>query len=429
MTTKPVELLVLIERHFLADCCAGRSARYRWSFGAAVRLWAADLGRPPSTADLTPDAVTQFVRHLRHAGYGAERVREYRTRLRTLWEYAYRRGLAASPATVKVANGVGPRLLSTSNGDAPPEPAFHLIDSPAPPGTVRSYFQTVFAPQQLIDKSRSHVKEHHAALRSLWRHYSRDLDLAEQTDALAAEHFRWMKDRGQTNWAVNNIRKCWFAQWRHAAEAGLVIRPPMIRAFKTGRGAPDAWTIEEMKRILAVANPWWRALLLVGYWTLQRRRALLSIPAANVDLVDGWIDFPPASIKTDTGIRCRIGPDAVAAITALGPPRGLYLFEWRRRLQTLHDEFRDLLKRAGVRPSRRRNGHFHKLRRTGATHAVIRGGMAVVCDLLGQSSIYVTKRYIDKTQLPGHDVTRLLPLLMDDVPNGGLQNGDRHETK
>jgi hypothetical protein len=55
--------------------------------------------------------------------------------------------------------------------------------------------------------------------------------------------------------------------------------------------------------------------------------------------------------------------------------------------------------------------------------------MAVVCDLLGQSSIYVTKLYIDKTQLPGHDVTRLLPLLMDEATNPrGPENGNGHKT-
>ena len=142
-----------------------------------------------------------------------------------------------------------------------------------------------------------------------------------------------------------------------------------------------------------------------------RRRALLTIPADAVDLAGGWIDFPPSSIKTNDGIRCRIGSDAIAAIRPLAMSTIGICFDATPIASAANSA---LLQSAGVPASYRDNCHFHKLRRTGATHAVIRGGMAVVCDLLGQSSIYVTKKYVDKSQLAGHDVTRLLPLLMDE---------------
>jgi hypothetical protein len=269
----PARLSLLVDRHFLGDCCANRSERYRSSFRRSVRLWASDLGREPTTEDLNAEAIAAFLRHLRHAGYGVERRREYRTRIRTLWAYAHRLGISKPPATV----GVNRRRRSTPpRGEAETGPAktLELTETPAEPGTVRHYFKTVYAPQQLIDKCPAHVAEHWSAIRSLIAHYGRDLQLVEQVDALAADHFAWMKLAGKSNYAINNVRRAWFAQWRHAATAGLVDRHPTVKKFKVPRQAPDAWTIEEMKRMLSVADTWWRAILLVGYWTLQRRRAL-----------------------------------------------------------------------------------------------------------------------------------------------------------
>ena len=168
-------------------------------------------------------------------------------------------------------------------------------------------------------------------------------------------------------------------------------------------------------------------LLLVGYWTLQRRRALFSIPTANVDIEGGWIDFPPSAMKAGVGIRCRIGADAVAAIRRLAPLTGERLFTWGRKGSYLGREFSGILRRAGVPPSKRKNGQFHKLRRTAATHLAARGHLQTVCDLLGHSQVYVGKRYICKELLPGHDATALLPQLMDDATNPrGPENGNSH---
>lgn len=187
------------------------------------------------------------------------------------------------------------------------------------------------------------------------------------------------------------------------------------------RESPDAWTLEEMRRIIAAADDWWRALLLLGYWTLQRKRALFGLPIRNVDLESGMVEFPASAIKNRGGLRCKVGDDAIAAIkkilvhcTKKQVHCSTNLFTWAHDQHTLNLQFDALLDAARVPRSRRKKlNKFHKLRRIGATHAVIRGGMSVVCDLLGHSSIYVTKRYIDTTQLPGHDVTRLLPCLTD----------------
>lgn len=403
---EPIKLRLLAERRFIPDCCASASSRYVSSVRVAIRLWTDALQREPTTNDLAIDAVVNFFRRLRYVGYKKRSLREYAKRVRALWRYAHRLGVAAQPRRFYIA--VNGKIVISRRQKLFEQPVL----LPPPPGTVEHYFETIYCPQDLLGVSPGTIDEYRWHLHSLFVHHGRHVLLRELTDVFLAEHFRWMLDQGRTAWGVNNFRKYLFAVWRHAASRGLVDRAPLLKPLRVKRGAPDAWTIDEMKRILSVANEWWSALLLVGYWTLQRRRALFSIPVANVDLDAGWIDFPPAAMKSAIGIRCRVGADAVAAIRRLAPLDRELLFVWPGDEKERDRQFRALLRRAGVAPSKRKNGLFHKLRRTGATHAVIRGGMVVVCDLLGQSDVYVTKRYIDKTQLPGHDVTRLLPLLV-----------------
>jgi integrase len=58
-------------------------------------------------------------------------------------------------------------------------------------------------------------------------------------------------------------------------------------------------------------------------------------------------------------------------------------------------------------------GQTHKWRRTVATLAASRGGLAAAVALLGHSAPEMTLRYIDPTKLPGNDATELLPALFD----------------
>jgi hypothetical protein len=431
MTTPAVNLRLLVDRQFVPDCCVGKSYEWQASFRQAVRLWSGDLGRPATSADFSIDALLAFSRHLQHAGYNRQRIQRHRKRLRTLWRYAHRRGLAGPcPEMRTFDRPAAIDLPATDDRLPPPLTLASMLDAP-PADSLNWYYLGVFAPQRLIDVDPATVEGYLSALRSVFSHYGH-LPLAENTDPLAAAHFAWMKERGKTSWALNNCRKYWFSILRDAEQNGAIDRAPRIRAFKVMRGAPDAWSRAEMKQILAAANAWWRAILLTGYYTLQRRRALFSIPLANVDLAAGVIEFPPTSIKTHNGIRCRIGADAVAAIRAVWPAEGDLLFTWPGGdKKQVYDQFRALIARAGVRPSVRRNGLFHKLRRTGATHCCIRGGgMQVVCDLLAQSGVYVTKLYIDKTQLPGYDTSKLLPLLIDDEHSPLTQGtDDGHENR
>ncbi len=384
-------LSLVLERRFIPDRCSKASDRYISSVRAAVRLWSTDLGREATTAEFTNAALMRFLSNLQTARYGPDSVREYAKALRALWRHAHRLGLAPPYEGIFIARrrGVARKYYVVGKRRKFSE----RIEPPAaPPGTVWHYFVHVFAAQELIGAARCTLVDYECYLNSLYTHHQRHVAWSEINNGFVAEHFRWTLEQGGTAWAVNNFRKHFFAVWRHAASRGIIDRPPLLRPLRVHRGAPDAWTIDEMKRILAAADDWWQAMLLVGYWTLQRRRALFSIPTANVDIEGGWIDFPPSAMKAGVGIRCRIGADAVAAIRRLAPLTGERLFTWGRKGSYLGREFSGILRRAGVPPSKRKNGQFHKLRRTAATHLAARGHLQTVCDLLGHSQVYVGKR-------------------------------------
>src|SRR5690606_9377990 len=61
--------------------------------------------------------------------------------------------------------------------------------------------------------------------------------------------------------------------------------------------------------------------------------------------------------------------------------------------------------------SRRTLNQFHKLRRSVATITAVNRGLAAASELLGHSSIEVTRRYVDPSRLPGSDFTEVLPVL------------------
>lgn len=297
-------------------------------------------------------------------------------------------------------------------------------------GTVRWFFEEYYRPQRMLDCTDRSVVETRRALRSLREHYGRDLALDEQTDALAAEHFGWLRERGIRPPTINSsYRAPWFAVWRFAHELGRVEHGPNAPKLREDLDDPDAWTVDEAARILQAAAEfelpgratsidgvpaglWWRAILLVGWWTGQRRGALLKLRRADVDLATRCVEFPASITKTGRGRRYRLGADAVEAVSAIWQPERELLFPWPFTMKGLSLHFALIVEAAGVPASKRRTlTLFHKWRRTVATHVAARGGLSAAVDILDHSSPRVTERYLDRTMLPGRDASRYLPPL------------------
>jgi integrase len=214
------------------------------------------------------------------------------------------------------------------------------------------------------------------------------------------------------------------AVWRYANELGLAPDVPTFRRTKIPRDAPDAWSLDELSQIVAAARSidrppiggipvreYYPALILVGWYTALRRRSLAEIRSVDVDLAGGWVNVPGSQIKNGHGMRLRIGADAIEAVRAIFDVERELLFARPRDLSTWNDHFRAIVAAAGVPPSRRANGLFHKLRRTTVTHTAAIKGMAAAVALAGHSTQYVTERYIDPRFMPNSDATAWLPPL------------------
>lgn len=303
--------------------------------------------------------------------------------------------------------------------------------TPLPPpaeGTVRHYYETVYRVEAQVDCKPGTICDSRRFLRKLYNHVGRDILLGEQTDALAAGFFRAQLDQGMKATTINGLRATWFAIWNHAVDRGVVDRPPRVKKLRELRSEPDAWTIPEVKKLLAAAlrfhpgmgyqgvpcNLWWHAAFLVVWWTAMRRGSVLSIRRDNVDPENGMITVDAAAMKNRRSKRYLVGPDAIEAIGKIWLPERELLFPLNGCVRTTDKHFDQILESAGIRRSRRKTvNKWHMLRRTTATAVHARAGMAAASALLGHSDSYVTMRYIDPNQSGALGVTRILPALCE----------------
>lgn len=392
-----------------------RPATYKKGARRAIRLLANYLRRRPVVADLNRETIDAFARSLSEAGVSQKGLHFIRTWLNGLWRYASALGLH-SPF-------VDPRL------------GRKLAEPHGEPGTIAHFFQTVFKPQTLQRCNVQHEGNYLTTLRKLRVCFGRDLRLSELSAANLAEFVAWLNARGLSAQTVKNIRANLLTIWQYAHDEQLAPEVCRVRRIKAPREQPDAWSLRDVERIIEAAgqldkppigdipaNEFWPAMLLIGWYTGLRRRALFAIETQNVDLRERWIYLPAAAMKNSVGKRFRIGEDAIAAIRRIyNPSRHLLFPSPRNGSRRSHDmHFAEILRRAQIPPSRLDNGHFHKLRRTTATHVAAAAGLAAASALLGHSGPELLKRYIDPTYIVGNDATEFLPALRaTDAQEGG----------
>ena len=330
---------------------------------------------------------------------------------------------------VSIERLLGGRRVSCGqcrNGD----PIDPIQEAPPDPSTLT-----------LVELSEKYIHRHMAgakpgtvarfrlAFRRLRRHFCHDIAVAELTDELVADHFRWLTDDQKLRPAsINSSHRAYIlAVWRFAMDQGLLDRAPRVKKLPELRHSPDSWTVRQVRDLVDATrifrgrawpgrvplDAYWRALLLVAYWTALRLGSLLTLRMDDVDLDTGWLYVRPDNSKNRRGKRCRIGADAVAAVAAISRPTRELLFEWPHNGATIHNHFRRLQRAAGIPDSPLRAQRFHKMRRTAATLAAVRSGLAAAVALLDHSGPEVTKRYLDPSKLPGCDATEYLPMIGD----------------
>jgi integrase len=291
------------------------------------------------------------------------------------------------------------------------------------PGTVVHFFTSVYAPEVLARCTVGSRSEHERTLRQLRHCYGRDLRLEELGRDVVTRFTAWLFEAGKKPQTVRNERGRFLAVWRYAAELDRAPTPPKFRRLKIPRESPDAWSLDEVGRLIDAAGrlerkpiagipvgPYLRAMLLVCWYSALRRSSLVRIRMCDVDLEGARLYVPADRIKNCCGQGFRLGPDAIAAVRTIWDSGRELLFPPPADMTLLNRLFAMALRTADVAQRRRlNNSHFHKLRRSVATHTASRAGLAAATALLGHSTAELLKRYIDPSYMTGTDATAWLP--------------------
>lgn len=434
------DLIDLFEIHFYRDRIARKRRsnktriRVRGNFRRAIAMLTSILGRPAKIDDITRDNVAYVWEYANEHGLAYATSDEMIKCLRRLSRWGWLIGMTSVKDFAPRKRRLKPQrpVKLEAPKVAKPRKVYRVPPTPPAPGTLR-HVASVYAYERLLNRSEKTKQDLHTVMAALYAHFGRDILVTEQTNELAADHFRWLLATGCRPRTVNRHRAVFFAVWRFACERGLYDRLPMVRALKVELDPPDAWSEDEFKAILAAARGFheyrkliggirpelfWPALLLTAYYTGLRRRALFDLRQSDVDLESGWILVRGRSMKTGHGQRFRVGADCVAALRAIWLPlRGIVFPLTTFRSLNLH--FKKILRAAGIPMSERKGfGLFHKCRRTTATIVAAKRGLRAAADLLGHSAEVMTLRYLDESKLPDRDATAFLPMLGDDPVAG-----------
>jgi integrase len=308
---------------------------------------------------------------------------------------------------------------------------------PAPPadaGTLRAHFEQCYLPERLTGDKAQTICEYRIALKKLNEHVGADVRLDALTDAMMADFFKALLERGRSAVTVNKYRAMLFAVWRNAAELGLVGRGPRLRKLRTARNKPDAWSVDELRSMFATAavfrpdgwygpvpcNHWWVAALQVVYETAIRRGSLFAIRPDDIELRTGEMYICGEEMKDRDGQEYQLSRGAVKALGRIWHPRRPFIFRCDLSVteptfgNRVERDFKRILAAADIAPSRRRGcSLWHKMRRSTATQvaAISEAGIAAASKLLGHDTERVTTAYIDTSKLPRRDVTTILPKL------------------
>lgn len=217
---------------------------------------------------------------------------------------------------------------------------------------------------------------------------------------------------------------------------GKDLRVYESKAAKAGR---RAFTLPELKTLVAACDDEWRSMVLIGFYTGARLGDIAQMTWRNVDLEQGVITY--TSRKTDRITRiptakplqallmARAGDDPNAPLH----PRGFAAMSTAGTTSALSTAFRDLLAGAGLvaplakesaQKKRRKDGKgrsarrgsvdlsFHCLRHTATTLLKSAGvGEAVARDIIGHESPEISRQYTHIEDDTKREAVNKLPVL------------------
>jgi len=210
-------------------------------------------------------------------------------------------------------------------------------------------------------------------VRSFARWIGRDIELSELSDELVSEWIVGLQARGLNPKTVRNMRANIVALWNAAFyDRYIETEPRRVRKVKVPIGIPEAWTPDELSRLIGVARVVkgrirkWRlslsdymlAFILTAYDSGLRLGDLMALRRKSIR-EDGSL----AIVQSKTGypIFVTLRPETVECLDKIHHERREKLFGGVLSRRCFFIAFNRVAKLAGL------EGTSRKLRRTGAT--------------------------------------------------------------
>lgn len=199
-----------------------------------------------------------------------------------------------------------------------------------------------------------------------------------QTSDLKPEVFNnWLRDLSEKDLSPSTVacrRRHLLALWRAAAESGKAEEPPRrLRKAKVPWIAPRAWTVDEVRAILATCSTlkrnrpgqmprgeWWSLAVRIAWETALRSGDLMRLRADAFDRTGLGV---VTQSKTSRPVVVRLSESTLGLLqkSLQNHPRKLAL-PWGASKESFRRQFQLIVKNAGVRP-----GTWKWLRRSSAT--------------------------------------------------------------
>ncbi len=216
----------------------------------------------------------------------------------------------------------------------------------------------------------------------------------------------WLKSLDVETTTVNTYRRYLLVIYNWMYSEGIISQKPTIPRHKQTEKVPEAWTAQEVEKLLDVVNgldgtvgkhpasKWWAALIHAVYWTGARIGSILK--ASPEDFDSERMILKLRKTKNGRERSYQLHPVAVEAILAVFDPDAELLFFWPYSYNHLFKAFRKLVVKAGIRYKPGKKFQlFHRLRRTTITYCWI-ADPALAQRQADHTSAEITKRhYVD----------------------------------
>lgn len=267
---------------------------------------------------------------------------------------------------------------------------------------LEDLFSHYYEPLRLRGKSQNTSRLYANTLRQYSRWLGRAAELSDLDDLTMSRYLTYRAShRSPLTAEKERTQLCALA--RLACDRGLMSVRPCVLPQPSPRRVPQAWTLEELRRLVAAcetepgevggvpARLFWGGLVAVLWETAARIGEIL--PATVADYARPRLHVAAEHRKGSRADRIyTLSSDTCEKLDAIVSRRGQrtdVIFLWDRCRIYLWPRFGKIVERAGLPGGRR--SKFHALRRAAATHYASLGGDATA--LLDHSSPRITQRY------------------------------------